>query len=94
MDAAHRNLLQRKHNMIIKDLMVTPEFLGELYQDGIINMNLKQQIEVTYNLFFTIWNDKIDLIVAFQHIYVVLYICIHNKPASIINYEMMPFRQE
>ncbi len=46
MDTAHRELLKRKHTTLLRDLIVSPELLGELYSKDIINDNLKQEIEV------------------------------------------------
>lgn len=52
MDKQQRTALQKNHMMIVEDLLVTDDFLGQCFQDDLFDLHLLEIIRVINNVGF------------------------------------------
>lgn len=62
MDKQQRTALQKNHMMIVEDLLVTDDFLGQCFQDDLFDLHLLEIIRVINNVgfFFIVCNFKVQ----------------------------------
>jgi hypothetical protein len=50
MDKQQRTALQKNHMMIVEDLLITDDFLGQCFQEDLFDLHLMEIIKVTSSL--------------------------------------------
>lgn len=62
MDKQQRTALQKNHMMIVEDLLVTDDFLGQCFQDDLFDLHLLEIIRVINNVgfLFIVCNFKVQ----------------------------------
>lgn len=65
MDKQQRTALQKNHMMIVEDLLVTDDFLGQCFQDDLFDLHLIEIIRVINNVgfLFMVCNFKVQVLI-------------------------------
>lgn len=65
MDKQQRTALQKNHMMIVEDLLVTDDFLGQCFQDDLFDLHFIEIIRVINNVgfLFMVCNFKVQVLI-------------------------------
>lgn len=67
MDKQQRTALQKNHMMIVEDLLVTDDFLGQCFQDDLFDLHLIEIIRVNnVGFLFIVYNFKVQVLTCIQ----------------------------